>query len=177
MKRWFRNAAEQARHDAVAAWESVLALPPGGAQARSLRLRMGMLCTAHLDKTFIAGARQTEAWEAAAALALARGEERPQPPQAVLFQALQSSRGEVLAYLPREHADEAFRLGSLYQRTTIGAAQAVEAMQALADRICVDVLQLAQPLPVLRFLRDELEAGATGAPPPAGDAPPGADPA
>jgi hypothetical protein len=47
---------------AVAAYEKVSSLKSDSHDARIVRMRMGMLCRAHLDKTFIAGAEQTALW-------------------------------------------------------------------------------------------------------------------
>ena len=53
------NPADEMKR-AVAAYEKVTSIESDSREARSLRMRMGMLCRAHLDKTFIAGAEQTE---------------------------------------------------------------------------------------------------------------------
>ncbi len=54
------NPADEMKR-AVAAFEKVVSLDSDTREARSLRMRMGMLCRAHLDKTFVAGAEQTAA--------------------------------------------------------------------------------------------------------------------
>ena len=46
-------------HRAEMAYEKVASLKGDSPDARSLRLRMGLICRAHLDATFIAGAQQT----------------------------------------------------------------------------------------------------------------------
>lgn len=158
---------------AVAAYEKVTSLESDGHEARSMRLRMSMLCRAHVDKTFVAGAQQTEAYELAMLLAIQQGKEKPEPPQAPLFQKVKSSTGEVLVYLPKELAEEAFALGMLYQKTEITAQQAIEAAQRLADKICYDALKLNNAFTALQFLRDELAAEAGEA----GEGGEGADPA
>ena len=66
------NPADEMKR-AVAAFEKVASLESDSRDARSLRMRMGMLCRAHLDKTFIAGAEQTASWQELASLAISSG--------------------------------------------------------------------------------------------------------
>jgi len=156
----FRKSDENPRTVAVAAYEKTVSLTGEGHEAHSMRLRMSMLCRAHLDKTFISGAQQTEAFEYACALAIQQGKPRPDTPQAALFQSVKSTSGEVLVYLPKIYADEAFAIGMLYQRTELSAQQAITAAQRLADKISFDALKLTTPFVALQFLRDELAAQA-----------------
>ncbi|MDV7392955.1 hypothetical protein RZS08_16410, partial [Arthrospira platensis SPKY1] len=53
-------------HDrAKSVYEKLLSVPKENKEARSMRMRVGLLCRAFLDKAFIAGAEQTEAYEVA----------------------------------------------------------------------------------------------------------------
>jgi hypothetical protein len=179
----FKKPEDDERTRAIAAFEKAISLTSDGHEARSLRLRLGMLCRAHLDKTFIAGAQQMESHELACALAIQQGKPMPEPPQAPLFQTVKSSSGEAQVYLPKEYADEAFAIGMLYQKTELSAEQALAAAQRLADRISYDALKLTTAFVALQFLRDELPAeaeaaageegadGDSGEPDPGGDAP------
>ena len=153
-------AEEDERTRAKAAYEKVANLESDGYEARSMRLGMSMLCRAHLDKTFVAGAQQTEAHELAVMAAIQQAKEAPEPPQAPLFQKIKSSSGEVMVYLPPEYADEAFAIGMLYQKTELSPQQAIDAAQRLADRICYDTLKLNTAFVALQFLREELAASA-----------------
>ena len=171
----FKKPDDDERTRAVAAFEKVAGLTSDGHEARSMRLRMGMLCRAHLDKTFIAGAQQQEAYELACALAIQQAKPQPDPPQAVLFQKVKSATGEVQVYLPKELADEAFAIGMLYQRTELTAEQAITAAQRLADRISFDILKLTTPFVALQFLRDELAEQAAAEEGEEGVAPEGED--
>lgn len=153
----FRSKDPQADYkQAVAAYEKVISLKTSGHEARSARLRMAMLCRAHLDKTFIAGAQKTEAFQEAMARAIVAGSERPEPPKASAFQKVASGPKEVVVYLPQEVADEAFLIGVRYQRTDLSAQQAIDAMQDLADRLFQEELKLETPFEVLQFLRKEV---------------------
>ena len=86
------------------------------------------------------------------------GQGPTRPPVASCYQKIKSGENEVYVYLPDEYVQEAFALGSKYQRTDISAQQAIDAMQALANQISYYELRLEEPFQVLRFLRDELEA-------------------
>ncbi len=143
---------------AKSAFEKVAELKSDSREARSARMRLGLLCRAHLDKTFIAGAEQTAEWQELAMMAISQGKAQPEPPMASCYQKIKSGENEVYVYLPEEYVQEAFSLGSKYQRTDISAQQAIDAMQALANQISYYELRLEEPFQVLRFLRDELEA-------------------
>ena len=149
------NPAEDMKR-AVAAYEKVLSLKSDTHDARIVRMRMGMLCRAHLDKTFIAGAEQTALWQEQANLALMEGKPAPDLPTASKFQKIRAGEADIYVYLPEEHANEAFGLGARYQKMEITAPKAIEAMQALANQISYYDLRLKEPFQVMNFLREEL---------------------
>lgn len=155
-----RNKPVDEMRRAEAAYEKVASLKGDSHEVRSLRLRMGLICRAHLDKTFIAGAEQTAAWEELARTALIEGLPLPEAPKPSKFQKIRSSDTEIYAYLPEEFVNEAFALGSRYQKTELSAPKAIEAMQALAHQISYYELRLPEPFQVLDFLREELAAEA-----------------
>jgi len=171
------NPAEEMKR-AVAAYEKVLSLSSDSRDARSARMRMGLLCRAHLDKTFIAGAEQTAVWQEHAKLALVAGKPAPEPPVASKFQKIRAGESDIYAYLPEEYVVEAFALGARYQKMELTASKAIDAMQALANQISYYDLRLTEPFQVMAFLRDEL---AVQEPAPSTDeqdaqSPPDADP-
>ncbi len=145
---------------AEAAYEKVASLKGDSHDARSVRLRMGLICRAHLDKTFVDGAEQTVIWEEQARTALIQGMPVPEAPKPSKFQKIRSGDTEIYAYLPEEFVNEAFALGSRYQKTELSAPKAIEAMQALAQQISYYELRLPEPFQVLDFLREELAAQA-----------------
>jgi hypothetical protein len=155
-----RNKPVDEMRRAEAAYEKVASLKGDSHDARSLRLRMGLICRAHLDKTFVAGAEQTAAWEELARTALIQGVPLPEAPKPSKFQKIRSGDTEIYAYLPEEFVNEAFALGSRYQRTELSAPKAIEAMQALAHQISHYELRLPEPFQALDFLREELAAQA-----------------
>lgn len=141
---------------AQALFEKVIASKADSREARSLRIRMGLLCRAHLDKSFIVGAEQMASWQELAALAIANGKEKPPLPEPSVFQKIKAGENEVYVYLPEEYAHEAHFLGRRYQSAEMPALQAIDTMQGLANQICLYELRLTEPFQVLQFLRDEL---------------------
>ena len=89
---------------------------------------------------------------------IASGKPVPEVPVASKFQKIRTGETDVYAYLPEDVVNEAFLLGSRYQRMEIPANKAIDAMQALANQICHYELRLQEPFHVLGFLRDELAA-------------------
>jgi fructose-specific component phosphotransferase system IIB-like protein len=153
-----KNSPADEMKRAVAAYEKVLSLKSDSHDARTLRMRMGMLCRAHLDKTFIAGAEQTAIWQEHADLALVAGKPAPDLPTPSKFQKIRAGEADIYAYLPEECVVEAFALGARYQKMELTAAKAIESMQALANQISYYDLRLKEPFQVMTFLRDELAA-------------------
>jgi len=155
-----RNSPEDEMKRAKAAYEKVISLTEDTREARSMKMRMGLLCRAHVDKTFVAGAEQTAAWQDKAALALANREPLPEEPQAARFQKIKSGETEVYVYMPDEFVNDIFALGAKYQRTQITAVQAIDAVQNIVNQLCRYELGLEEPFQALTFLREELEAQA-----------------
>jgi hypothetical protein len=141
---------------AQALFDKVTSTKSDSRDARSMRIRMGLLCRAHLDKSFVTGAEQMASWQELAALAIANGKEKPPLPEPSVFQKIKAGENEIYVYLPEEYAHEAYFLGARYQRAEIPALQAIETMQGLANQICLYELRLTEPFQVLQFLRDEL---------------------
>lgn len=150
-----KNSDEEMKN-AQALFEKVIASKSDTREARSLRIRMGLLCRAHLDKSFVTGAEQMASWQELAALAIANGKEKPPLPEPSVFQKIKAGENDVYVYLPEEYAHEAHLLGGRYQSADIPALQAIETMQGLANQICLYELRLTEPFQVLQFLRDEL---------------------
>lgn len=159
-KKLFSQGPGDDQEEARLAFEKVVAASRGSnpEAARSARVRMGLLCRAHLDKTFVEGAEKTAAHQTALARAVASGKEPPPAPEASTFQRIASGGRNVWVYLPEDYATPAFELGGRYQLTEIDAEQAIVQMQNLADQICLLELRLEQPFVVLQFLRDEINA-------------------
>lgn len=171
-----RTSPQDEMKRAKAAYEKVTALTADTREAHSMRMGMGLLCKAHLDKTFIAGAEKTADWQQLAAFAAAKGNPVPELPTPSRFQKVKSGQAEVYVYMPEEYVTEAFNLGAHYQKVEISAEKAIEAMQALANHISYYELRLEEPFKALSFLRDELAAEAGEGDDP-DDETPAADPA
>lgn len=150
---------EEARNTAKAEYEEAINAEVATRAGRALVVRAGARAKAHLDKTFISGAEKAVAYDTARALALARGEERPEPPRADVFQTIKSIKGDLVVFMPSHFAEKVFRLGMRYQLTEISAAEAVEGAQEVADMVSRE-LQLDEPFVALEFLRAELDSEA-----------------
>ena len=165
-RKLFAAGPEEDQEIARVAFEKVVASRlVDSREARSARTRMGLLCRAHLDKTFIDGAEQTAVHQAALARALVQGKEKPEEPRAPEFQRIKSGGRDLWVYVPQEYADQAFALGGRYQKTELSAEQAILEMQSVADQIFLMELKLDQSFEVLQFLREELaqSPGSSGA--------------
>ena len=144
-------------------FDKVAELESDGRTARSLRIRMGLLTRAHIDKTFIDGAEKMALYQDVMMAALAAGESLPPEPQFTVFQLVDTSGGKaVWVYLPEEYVEQIFQLGMRYQRMDITAQTAVDAVQNVLDQICRFEFKLDEPLTGLQFLRDELAEEADG---------------
>lgn len=146
---------EDAKSRARSAFEKVASLHSDSRDARSARLRMGLLCRGHIDKTFIEGAEKTAAWQEAVRAALLRGSPTPAAPLPSVYQTLNSASGEVTVYLPEEIVQEVFQLGARYQRTELTGQAAIDAVQAIADQLFRYELHMDESFAVLQFLRAE----------------------
>ena len=150
-----KNSDEEMKK-AQALFDKVTSTQSDSREARSMRVKMGLLCRAHLDKSFVTGAEQTASWQELCALAVAHGKEAPPMSEPSLFHQIKAGENEIYVYLPEEYAHEAYSLGAKYQRAEIQAPKAIEAMQGLANQLCHYELKLPEPFQVLQFLRDEL---------------------
>jgi len=156
-----KNTPEDEKNRAKAAFEKVAELRSDSRDARSARVRMWLLCRAHLEKTFIYGAEQTALWQDLVAVAISKGQELPVLPDPPVYQQIRVGDSDVYVYLPEEFAQEAFNFGSKYQKTELSRSKAIEEMQALADRLCKWELRLDESYQILQFLRDEEAAEGT----------------
>ncbi len=152
------ESAEVLKKRAKQAFEKVTALTADTFEANSLRRGMALLCCAHLDKTFIAGAERMADWQQMAAFAVAKGAEAPPMPKADEYQKVRSGKSDIWVYLPTEYAERAFLFGAKYQRTELSSEQAITSMQQLADTVCRGDIGLGFQVEILKFLRRELSA-------------------
>jgi len=156
----FQDDSESARKErAKLAFEKITGLKKtgeAGRETRSARMRMVLLCRAHLDKTFVDGAEKAVSYDVLAMQAVVAGQDKPPLPLASEYQQIPAVSGEkVWVYLPQKYADLAFAMGSAYQRTELTAEQAIDGMQALADQLFSQEIGIHDSFLVLQFLRDE----------------------
>jgi hypothetical protein len=168
---FLKDADVDEKEQAQALFEKITASKADTREARSARIRMGLLCRAHLDKTFIDGAQKTAVYFEKVAQATINNTEKPEKPEFNLFQQVKSGDKEIWVYLPEEYALEAFNVGSMYQKTDIDAKTAIDRMQLIADQICLYELKLDTPFEVLQFLRDEISGTSADSPAGAGTPP------
>lgn len=151
-----RSKKDEARKKAQAEYEEARDADPASRAGHALTIRAGARAKAHVDKTFITGAEKAVVYDEMRAIAIVKGEEKPEPPKASEFQVIKSVNGELLTYLPLPYAERIFKLGMRYQTVDITAEQAVELVQQVADQISLE-LQLKEPFIALEFLREELK--------------------
>lgn len=154
----FKSAdeSEVLKKRAKQAYEKVTTSKSGSPEAENLRRGMALLCCAHLDKTFIAGAEKTADWQQMSAFAAAKGGPTPALPKAEEFQRVRSGKSDIWVYIPIKYAERAFLYGVKYQRTEMSSEQAIVSMQQLADWITRSEIGFENQVIVLKFLREEL---------------------
>ena len=163
MLRFFKSAEPDPKQLARQLFEKVAALSSRGHEARTARLRVGMLVRTFADKSFVAGAQQAAQWQEAVDQALVQGLEKPAAPEASAYLEIKSGGRNLWVYLPLPHAQAFFDLGARYQCMQINAHESITQAQALMDRICMEELQIETPFEVLQFLRQELQDAAARA--------------
>lgn len=151
-----RSKRDEARKKAQAEYDEARDADPASRSGHALTIRAGARAKAHVDKTFITGAEKAVTYDEMRAIAIVKGEEKPEPPKASEYQVIKSVNGELLTYLPLPYAERIFKLGMRYQTMEITAEQAVELVQQVADQISLE-LQLKEPFVALEFLREELK--------------------
>ena len=127
-------------------------------KTRSVRVHLGLLLRTHVDKLFVQGAKDAEEFDRAIAIAIAAGQEKPDPPLAPIYMDINTSEGVRNSYLPMEYSQVIHKLGMRYQSEQILAPDAINKAQEIFDTICYDELNLPQSFEVLKFLRDELKS-------------------
>ena len=174
---FLKDADVDEKEQAQALFEKIAASKADAYEARSVRsarLRMGMMCRAHLDKTFIDGAQRTALFFEKMAQATMNNSEKPEEPECSLFQRVKSGDKEIWVYLPEEYAFETFKIGASYQKTDIDAKAAIERVQHIADQICLYELKLDTPFEALQFLRSEISDTSADSSSDIGNTPPAA---
>lgn len=151
-------SASDEKEQAKALFQKIVSATSESHEIRKIKLGLSLLCQAHLDSSFIAGAEQTATYLDGVTKAIVKGEDKPELPEAEEFIKIKRGDKFIWVYLPQEYADQAFELGSQYQQTKINAHQAVDSMQLLADQLSYDALKLNPPFVALQFLWDELGA-------------------
>lgn len=154
-----KNRVERkAMENSKAAYSKAANLKAISREARIFRALIGGRARAHLDKVFIEGANQAEAYKEACLEALSKGGETPAMPDPKPFQKVKTKTDSVYTFVPADFAKEMYTIGNLYQTASIGPTEALKMAQDVADRVSLD-LGLEEPFVAVQFLRDELEEG------------------
>lgn len=155
-----KETPEQLKAQAKANYEKAAALKSTSRESASMRVRIALLAKAHLDSVFIEGAERTGTWQELCMLAIANGQEKPEPPTPTYFHRVktQGTENHTYTWIPEDLTDEVFNIGARYQTVQIDAHQSIAMVQRIADEICQKDLKLDAPFKALQFLRDELEA-------------------
>ena len=136
-------------------YEKAMELDGDTREIRSYKIKIALRARAHLDKTFIEGAEKIAKHSEACLKAVAAGVDKPEPPTPTSFQKVKSANGEIIAYIPEDYLEQAFKIGSKYQLMEFNANQAIDFMQKIMNNISSD-FGLNDTFTVLQFLRDEI---------------------
>ena len=150
------NKVEAAKAQAKKDYESIVALETVADEPRAPRVRLAMRAKTNIEMTFVEAARKTEAFEEQKMAALLAGtgtSELVEPELTDPFKLIKSEKGTVVSYLPIELGQQIFDIAGAYQRASIDAEQAVNAGQAVMDKVC-HTLALNDAINVLEFLID-----------------------
>lgn len=151
-----KRAVKKAMENAKASYVKAAGMSGLTREARIFKARIAGRSKAHLDKVFIEGAEQSEAFQEACLAALSDGRERPPMPDPQPFQTVQTKTETVYTFVPAEFAKEMYALGSLYQAVSISLNEALKLAQEVADKVSYDI-GIEEPFVAVQFLRDELE--------------------
>ena len=136
------------RQKAKAFYETAFHLPNGTRETRKLRSVLGNRTTAFIDMTFIAGAKQTEAYIEAMK---APGAAAPEKPSAPCYREVGPSAMYGCIYLRATAI--IFSLGSKYQQSIITPSRVFEISDTLALEIS-EALMLDHHITPLQFLNN-----------------------
>ncbi|MBT7374702.1 MAG: hypothetical protein HN817_02100, partial [Porticoccaceae bacterium] len=153
------RAIKKAMENAKSSYYKAADLSGVSRESRIYKSRIAGRCRAHLDKVFVEGAEQAEAYQEACLKAASEGHEVPPMPEPKPFQVIKTQNESIYTYVPSEFAKEMYALGNMYQSASVGPSETLKIAQELAERVSFD-LGLEEPFTALQFLRDELEDAA-----------------
>jgi hypothetical protein len=153
------RAIKKAMENAKASYFKAADLSGVSRESRIFKARIAGRCRVHLDKVFVEGAEQAEAYQEACLAAVSEGNGAPPMPEPQPFQTVKTQSESIYTYVPSEFAKEMYALGNMYQTASVGPSETFKIAQELADRVSFD-LGLDEPFTALQFLRDELEDSA-----------------
>ena len=156
------RAVKKAMEGSKAAYFKAAGLKSLSRESRIFKGLIGGRARAHLDKVFIEGAQQAEAYLEICLAVAAEGGEAPEMPDPKPFQTVKTKTETVYTYVPADFAKEMYTIGNLYQNATTSPTDTLRMAQDVADQVSLD-LGLEEPFVAVQFLRDELEEAAAAA--------------
>ena len=151
----FKDLADsKEKRKARAFYDQVVTLSKTSKDSRKLRALIGNRSKAFFDKTFVEGAKKTEAHQKAKeagnkTVVLPASQKHSSP-----YKQVKTVGGTVWVYLPENITGEIFELGCKYQSGLVSKEQAIEVAESIADKIS-DTLDLDNKLIPLAFLSEQ----------------------
>lgn len=151
----FGRSKSDARKTAKSEYDKACSLRGDDRKEQAYQMKIALRSRAHIDKLFIEGAESAELYNDAVLICIAEGKAKPEPPKPSIYLKIKTASGEVMSYLPEEYAEVVFRYGMRYQTMECTAAEAIQAVQQIANSVSFE-LKIEHPLIALQFLRDQL---------------------
>jgi hypothetical protein len=156
-KDWFgkksNNKSPSIMDKAKQDFENACNLNLDNKQTRGLKIKIALRCRAVIDIIFIDGAKTYEKFAPEKLEAIWNENQVPDTPEAENFQSIKSSQGEIIGYIPIEHANKIFLIGGEFQTKKISKITAIRRSQLIANEISL-LLNVENCFHVLDFLRD-----------------------
>ena len=114
----------------------------------------------NLDKIFVQGAKDEEAYQLALINVLRSDNLEPPVKKEVHdgFNLLKGTSGTVMAWVPDDYATKIYTLGAEYQNQSKGTHEVLAEADQIAEKV-IDDLQTNQSIQLLKLLREDADAG------------------
>ncbi|OUV99799.1 MAG: hypothetical protein CBD16_07525 [Betaproteobacteria bacterium TMED156] len=129
-------------------------------ERKSIRIKIALRCRAVIDKTFVEGAEKFAKYKTDKLKAIWDQNKLPPEPEASSFQTINSMNGEIIGYIPKEYANQIFKIAGDYQNEEITIQSAIRQTQFIADEIS-SRLSLEESFKTLNFLREEFKSSSS----------------
>jgi|TARA_Y100000385_G_C12993499_1_gene593903 hypothetical protein len=114
----------------------------------------------NLDKIFVQGAKDEEAYQLALINALRSDKLEVAAKKEVHdgFNLLKGTSGTIMSWVPDEYATQIYTLGGEYQNQSKGKHEVLAEADQIAEKV-IDDLQTTQSIQLLQLLREDEDAG------------------